>query len=547
MNNKRINYLLMIVLVCFLSSCKKEISVQSDRLASGFSRLSKSAISPISIDAGKLNAPVMARGSGLVAGTYKDRDFLEPTSSQVAFIEAFKSDIFVVAPEMGLNVFPGAILDGHSIKGDLFAPTVMTTIGSAIRPINISTSLPVSPGKVAKTIMMRPSNDRAFVRAALKDLSTLYAGKIGAAKLKYEMISFSNYKMLKTLYGYNKNIDLFLYKQQNGNNNGEQTVTKSNGFMLRFYQENFNIKVDLPVSNDELFDPTGLDTATIFKGRSPYYVGGVTYGRMGIMTIESNDDSAAVHNAFTKQIGILQGLLGGGTTLTSEEKRIIRESEMRHAITGPSGTQLKSDLITLNSVEGFVEALKKGSTFSENDPGVPISFQLRYLTDDTAVESEFQIRYGPYPQPYARFEYEDIEYEHYSSQGIPMEIRKGKVYIKLYADNAATIPVGGYNFLKIKYKYEHRSRTLTADSENAYDDEEYVTEDFNSTQYLSKGSNYFLGFDSDISMSIRGPVFPSTSQRPRANMTGHTAYYINTYFVEDGLGYKKLPTKGVTW
>ncbi|MNG81706.1 Pneumolysin [compost metagenome] len=537
----------MIVLVCFLSSCKKEISVQSDRLASGFSRLSKSAISPISIDAGKLNAPVMARGSGLVAGTYKDRDFLEPTSSQVAFIEAFKSDIFVVAPEMGLNVFPGAILDGHSIKGDLFAPTVMTTIGSAIRPINISTSLPVSPGKVAKTIMMRPSNDRAFVRAALKDLSTLYAGKIGAAKLKYEMISFSNYKMLKTLYGYNKNIDLFLYKQQNGNNNGEQTVTKSNGFMLRFYQENFNIKVDLPVSNDELFDPTGLDTATIFKGRSPYYVGGVTYGRMGIMTIESNDDSAAVHNAFTKQIGILQGLLGGGTTLTSEEKRIIRESEMRHAITGPSGTQLKSDLITLNSVEGFVEALKKGSTFSENDPGVPISFQLRYLTDDTAVESEFQIRYGPYPQPYARFEYEDIEYEHYSSQGIPMEIRKGKVYIKLYADPAATIPVGGYNFLKINTKHVYRERKLYEDHETSYDENEFVIETPGVFSYLSKGSSYYALFDKDISMFIRGPVPPSVPGKPRANMTGHIGYYINTFNVEDGIGYRKLPTKGVTW
>ncbi|QXU41865.1 thiol-activated cytolysin family protein [Pedobacter sp. D749] len=425
---KKINILsgVMLLILFIASGCRK---MESDALFSAASKdfkgLKKSVLSPFSVknneysNLGSLGAVLERRkmdggsfdGPPLIAGTYRTGELVSDFGAdpnKVMFVESFKSNVFVISPEMGLNIFPGAILNGNSIRADVFAPSIIPNISANIRPVNLSTSLPVSGTKVAKTVMARPSSDRAFVRAALKDLNDINPGRIGAARLQFEMTSFSNYDMIKTLYGYNKNLDLFLYKQGNTTTGGSQSVTRSTGFILKFYQQNFTVDVDVPSDYNELFDPTGLDTATVFGGKSPYYVSSVTYGRMGIMTIESNSDSASVYNAVTKQIGILQGLVGIGTSLSDSEKQILESSEIKYAITGPNGDKNVSDLKTISSLAGFVEVLSSNSTYSMDDPGVPISFRLRYLVDDTNVEAPFEINYGPFNKPYARIEYRNI-------------------------------------------------------------------------------------------------------------------------------------------
>ncbi|QNK64013.1 thiol-activated cytolysin family protein [Pedobacter sp. PAMC26386] len=441
--------------------------------------------------------------------------------SQVLFVESFKSNVFVIAPEMGLNIYPGAILDGASIGADVFAPRQLQNISANIRPINLSTSMPISGAKVAQTLMARPSSDNAFVRNALKDLNSINPGKTGAARLQYEMTSFSNYDMLKTLYGYNKNLNLFFYKNGGATVNGTQTINHTTGFVLKFFQQNFTVDVDVPSDNSELFDPTGLDLPAITKGNNPYYVSSVTYGRMGIMSIESNSDSASVYNAVTKQIGILQGLVGVGSSLTDAEQNIINSAEIRYAITGPNGDV--TSLRTINSAAGFVQAFTESATYSMDAPGVPISFRLRYLGSDTDVEAPFEINYGPFNKQYARIEYRNSV----SGQNGAYYFHTANITIACYPtkDCVPGTEVAPLNFIPFKWNFTSTvSRTSKGDTPAPF------VHSYEGTSKNTKKNSTLL-------------IRSSEYQHQQNFSKDDREQYNEDYTLLSGKGYYELPTK----
>jgi len=346
--------------------------------------------------------------------------------------------------------------------------------------------MPVSGSAVARTSLPRPSAERALVSTALTDLENINPGGIGAASLQLELDSFKVYEELKTLYGYNKDIGVFLVNANTTQQGENHKITSTSALKIKFFQENFTIDLDVPNSYNELFDPTGLDMNSITGGVMPVYVKSVTYGRMGIMVIESSYSSTKVYNAIYKQLGILQNLIGIDRNLTEEEKAIINSADIKIKYTGIG--QDADGTIKVNGLAGFIDIMQANKTYSKESPGVPVAFQLAYLNDDHGnVEAPFQINYGPYDKPYAKIEYGQSHYTNHPSGYLTLT--NADMYISFFHDKGRHSVYNGVpSFIPFTYELS----TFYTYYNNYHRTQEQKT---TSSQFTVKNgvSRYFFG------------------------------------------------------
>ena len=425
---------------------------------------------PMSILNGRKRNDTDPGGDGppdVIMSTYKDGPglivptFYEPTKTDVLFLhQKYKSQMFTIADQaMALNIYPGAILDGRSIEG-VFEPKMLQGISSNIRPITISTSMPVSGSAVARTSLPRPIAERALYNTALTDLENINSGGIGAASLQVEIDSFTVYEELKTLYGYNKGIDVFLVNSNTTKQGENHLITAKSAIKIKFFQQNFTIDVDAPNSYSELFDPAGLDMNTITGGVTPVYVKSVTYGRMGIMVIESTKTSDKLYNAVYKQLGILKNLIGIDRNMTQEEKDIINEADIKIKYTGIGRDA--DETIKISGLSGFIDILTANKTYSKESPGVPVAFQLAYLNDDhSLVEAPFQINYGPFDKPYARIEYRNLKTADVNEFQRGTMRKNVDLVLRFFKDASGFNSYDAPNFISFSYKTKNKKITMS--------------------------------------------------------------------------------------
>lgn len=434
-----------------------------DQLSSPvIARFSVNSKSNVTIDGQKLTGPVkkadgsLATSGGedplrpprLIAGTpgigkdgpdsiSQSPNRVDPNKVVLTLRRKYKANMFTIADgSMALNIFPGAILDGRSLEGN-FSPQMLEGISSGIRPITISTSLPVSGYAVPKTAIARPTAEKALVNAALTDLERVNPGEVGAAALHISLDTFRVYEELQTLYGYQKGLDAFLINTNTTKQGENHLITAKSAIKIKFFQENFTIETNIPQTN-ELFDPTGLDMHSITGGKVPVYVKSVTYGRMGIMVIESSASMKNLFDAVYKQAGILGNIIGIDKNMTEQDKTIINEATIKVKYTG-IGTD-KSAAEMINGLNGFIEVMSANKTYSKTNPGIPIAFQLAELNSrNKLVEAPFQINYGPFDKPYVRIEYKNSKWEKDANVSNPM-FTDSDIYMSFYTDPTGQAP-----------------------------------------------------------------------------------------------------------
>lgn len=371
---------------------------------------------------------------------------------KAVYIEEFEANAFTNTTAINLSVFPGAIWMGNSVGEDIdFSPRFPENIGPYYRPISLSVSIPTSPGNVATVNMPKPSTSLSLVRDALK---STFPTEFGAASFKYEMSSFGYYSELKELYGYNTNTDVFFYHGSSEEGNALHQIKRKSGIKVKFYQENFTVDMDIP-DEGQLFDAGGTDVSTIFGSWRPYYVSSVVYGRMGIMTIESDAEQTIAEQAFRKQFNLIK-LVSGGEQLTQEEKQIIESADIRLSFIGVNG---EDAVQTIKGIDKLNEMLKKGATYDMNSPGVPISFSLKYLDNHQLFKCPFEVRYGEFDMPYARIELKNRSTSQGSDGHGPI-YEYNDVYLSFYQDTNCVVPSSdAYNFIKFDYLVETNTTT----------------------------------------------------------------------------------------
>ncbi|MGB3064569.1 thiol-activated cytolysin family protein [Sphingobacterium thalpophilum] len=294
----------------------------------------------------------------------------------------YESDKMVVTPGNASYIYPGSILQASSIATDQFA----TFSEYQNAPISVDLSFPSS---LSIGIIHTPSlsNSRIFLRNAL--MAPDFRGDNIINYSDY-LAAFSKYNEVKLAFGYNVN-ERKLFSSTNSsfeyNSNSEYFATK---FMASYTVENFTFNMSDPVAG-ELIDVSTIP-ANVFSGVSPVYINSVTYGRFGLLILESNNYNFQMKTVFEK---VVKKILKKSTeSYTQEEKSLFANCRITIYLLGSTmGNNIIQLLINPNP-EGISDFISQNvGTFTPSDPGVPIFYTAKYLKDNSKFKTMFKIDY----------------------------------------------------------------------------------------------------------------------------------------------------------
>lgn len=292
----------------------------------------------------------------------------------------YKSDEMTVTPSNSSFIYPGAILKASSIVTDQFE----TLFGYERAPISVELSFPSSLS-IGTIPIPSLSNSRIFLRNAL--MAPDFSG-LNIVNFSQYLSAFSKYEEVKFAFGYNVN-EKRLFSSTNSsfdyNSNSSSYSTK---FMASYTVKNFRYNMSNPTSS-ELIDVSAIPP-NIFSGVSPVYVNSVTYGRFGLLVLESNNNSYNMKSVFEKVVNKI--LKKTSESYTQEEKSLFSNCRVTVYLLGSTmGNNLVQLLINPNpeSLSDFIS--ENVGVFTASDPGVPISYTANYLKDNSRFETTFKI------------------------------------------------------------------------------------------------------------------------------------------------------------
>ncbi|ASZ09805.1 thiol-activated cytolysin family protein [Chitinophaga pendula] len=290
----------------------------------------------------------------------------------------YESTEQAVLPDNEILAYPGSIIRGNSISTMDFIPIA----GYIPRPIRVGVTFPTTTptGTIASPSL---SETRVFLRNSL--LNAPGSGK-QISSFSFELSRFTYYEEIKQSFGSNAKVKGIFSSSSSSSSWGQNKISKSTGVVLKFTQKNFDISMDIP-RDGQLIDPAS--NPNNFGQYSPVYVSSVTYGRMGIIVIESNYSFNDVNSAFSKVTRKL--FKSSSETLTTSEQQVIDNSEIQVFIVGGHG---ETEAQAISGYDSFVNYVAGGGEFSAADPGVPIAFTLRYLSDHSLFKTRFQVDFA---------------------------------------------------------------------------------------------------------------------------------------------------------
>lgn len=270
----------------------------------------------------------------------------------------FNANEFVISSGNNRVVYPGSIIKGESLTN--FS---LNGLYGYSKPIRVSATIPNTTNRILKNISApSPTSTIQLVRDLLRNE---LSGTGSSTQYTYDVQPFSNYAEVNRFYGY----------AANASNFGTNTITKATGVMIKFVIRNFTLNVEIPASG-ELID-RNIDP-TVLNGHVPLYVNSVTYGRMGIVTFETNENQQIASTLLNK-IFTSPGTFTAGS-LTATEKRILDEGNIKMSLNG------------VNISNGFpgnlpdlIQSISQGLTYTPDSPGVPVLFKMRYTSDNSDV------------------------------------------------------------------------------------------------------------------------------------------------------------------
>lgn len=167
-----------------------------------------------------------------------------------------------------------------------------------------------------------------------------------------------------------------------------QWSDKQTSFIVNFTQNFYTVSFEPPASPEAVFAPeTTVADAQLYMGPGnlPGYVAGVTYGRMLLVKIESNESSSALKAAL--DVAFDAGAASGEVETGVDYKKVLREADVSVFALGGDGA-LATEIMTNSNdrAEKIAAYLRQGATFSPSNPGVPISYTVRSLANNQLMK-----------------------------------------------------------------------------------------------------------------------------------------------------------------
>ena len=327
-------------LIAFLFCCNKDEDEDFDTCMRGC---------PYIIQPDEKNTPELEK-----TDTITDDLGLICTESTYSYAPGY-SDPILFDPTTDV-IAPGMILDGSSITSGAYRPLVGNRA-----PMTISHS-----ANKAEAIIQNPT--LSGIRAGIKELNEY--GGVAPANIAYQETYVSSREQLGIAVG--GNFNGFGAKVQAEFNWDSETVKSR--FMIKFTQVYYSIDVNKPSSPSGWYNNT---PDCQLWDVSPVYVSSVKYGRIGLLLIESEKSKLEVEAALKASYE------GFGThskfEFSSNYENVWESTNISALLVGGS---IDKD-VSIGTKEGFIDWINNGTNYSEDSPGAPVSYLLRYLKDNS--------------------------------------------------------------------------------------------------------------------------------------------------------------------
>lgn len=163
--------------------------------------------------------------------------------------------------------------------------------------------------------------------------------------------------------------------------------------LIQFSQEYFTMAFDPPQGAAGVFDPsvTAADLAPYTQaGNPPVYVSGVTYGRMFYILFES---SASQIDLDTAVKGSYSGAISADLSVQAKWKSTINSATVKSYGLGGNAAEAIGAVTGNDQFTKIQKFLTTGANFDKANPGVPISYTIRNLTDASQVRLALTTEY----------------------------------------------------------------------------------------------------------------------------------------------------------
>lgn len=282
------------------------------------------------------------------------------------------------------SIWPGAITQTSTLPEGLAAP-----IGLARRPGTITVSDAIIDGAAADA-----KYSRTVDAPSLASTREAVAGIFGQNAVR--LAAKSNY-LAETAYSANEaSVKMGVaVSWMNGSVKASfagSWLSKKTTMVVRFIQAYYTVSFAAPSSPELVFGPkvTANDARPYMgPGNPPAYVSSVTYGRMLIMKVETDESErdlrAALDLAFSKV----------NVSADVEAKKVLKNSTFSVFVLG--GSPDDAARIQASDAETRASALaayiQNGANFDPKSPGVPISYTERRLVDNETIKVSSTIDY----------------------------------------------------------------------------------------------------------------------------------------------------------
>ena len=290
---------------------------------------------------------IHTRASEIISETLWDNGFGKTIHAQ--------ADESIVLDNLNRYIYPGSILDGASVANQDYK-----TISVHYKPINVSVSF---PAQKVTGVLEKPS--LSSCRQLVMDL--MHQKGIGqqSASVHFDIHRFTSYDELKMTFGSNANTSFLFWGSSSSQQEHKERISKSSGLYIRFIQKYFTIDMDIPEKS--------FIEGSINAQYSPVYVSSIAYGRVGILTLETDEIYENAESIVKKAVNGF--LYNKKEFLTVEEKGFFDEARMKVYVGGGNGD---SGVKTLTGFDDFIKFISEGGHFSAETPGKPIFCSFAY-------------------------------------------------------------------------------------------------------------------------------------------------------------------------
>jgi thiol-activated cytolysin len=270
----------------------------------------------------------------------------------------------VILPEYASHIWMGNVLTKNSVANCIYKPII-----GIKKPIIVSLSLPGTDIGIIK----EPSFSQ-YSQYLKKEIPK--ASFMQNEEFLFSVEQFTSYNELKSALGNNSGTDFLFWGNSESTKSEEHRISKATGIYFKFWQSSFTATMDNPDIPLEPVSSNMLDSAV--------YVNSITYGRFGLLTIETNVDvdtaktiiQRCFHTIFTY----------GKSYLTGQDISFLESCDFKLLLIGGDGS---SAVQSFTGFTGFIDHIKKG-TFSSEQPGRPIFCTFANVADNSLAQIKFK-------------------------------------------------------------------------------------------------------------------------------------------------------------